>query len=148
MFVSAITVQILLLLLVFSYGQVHDILRTFLPHFWVGVSHVHVYACLRKAYRLTSHSQGAWRNRRALRTMHNKIAYFIHAPAQKWARIVLRIGLLWKFLLNPVKSYWAKGTAMNAQRKGKKTLFLVERLLSPYLCLNCSRSNFPVVTCV
>ena len=40
----------------------HDMtegLRTFLPHFGAGVSHVHVYACLRKAYGLTSHNQGA-----------------------------------------------------------------------------------------
>ena len=43
------------------------------------------------AYRLTSHSPGGWRYRRALRTMHEKkITYFIPVPAQKWARIVLR----------------------------------------------------------
>ena len=65
--------------------------------FWARVSHVHVYACLRKAYRLTSHCEGAWRNRKALRTnwisatRQNKIAYFIHVPAQKWALVVLRI---------------------------------------------------------
>ena len=41
-------------------------LRTILTHFWAGVSHVRVYACLRNAYRLTSHGQGAWRNRKAL----------------------------------------------------------------------------------
>ena len=34
-------------------------LGTFLPHFLAGVSRVRVYACLRKAYRLTSHGQGA-----------------------------------------------------------------------------------------
>ena len=34
-------------------------LRTFLSHFRAGVSHVHAYACLRKAYRLTSHRQCA-----------------------------------------------------------------------------------------
>ena len=34
-------------------------ISTFLPHFWAGVSHVHAYACLCNAYRLTSHGQGA-----------------------------------------------------------------------------------------
>ena len=34
-------------------------LRTIFTHFWAGVSNVHVYACLRNAYRLTSHGQGA-----------------------------------------------------------------------------------------
>ena len=34
-------------------------LRTIFTHFWAGVSHVHVYACLRNAYRLTPHGQGA-----------------------------------------------------------------------------------------
>ena len=34
-------------------------LRTIFAHFWAGVSHVQVYACLRNAYRLTSHRQGA-----------------------------------------------------------------------------------------
>ena len=34
-------------------------LRTIFTHFWAGVSDVHMYACLRKAYRPTSHSQGA-----------------------------------------------------------------------------------------
>ena len=34
-------------------------LRTIFTHFWAGVSHVHVYACLRNAYRLTSRGQGA-----------------------------------------------------------------------------------------
>ena len=44
-------------------------LRTSCAHFWAGVSHVHVYACLRNAYRLTSHDQGSWRNRKALCTV-------------------------------------------------------------------------------
>ena len=44
-------------------------LRTTFTHFWAGVSHVHVYACLRNAYRLTSHGQGVWRNRKALCTV-------------------------------------------------------------------------------
>ena len=44
-------------------------LRTIFTHFWAGVSHVHVYACLRNAHRLTSHSQGAWPNRKALCTV-------------------------------------------------------------------------------
>ena len=92
----------ILVQLIFYHGRVNKVLyfetisrglRTFLRHFWAGVSNVHAYACLRKAYRLTSHSQGAWRNRGAQRTMNNKIAYFIHAPAQKWARIVLRTEL-------------------------------------------------------
>ena len=41
-------------------------------HFWAGVSHVHVYACLRKAYHLPSHDQGARRDRKALRTIVDK----------------------------------------------------------------------------
>ena len=47
-------------------------LKTFLPHFWARLSHVHVYACHRKAYRLTSHGQGAGRDRKALLSIVDK----------------------------------------------------------------------------
>ena len=66
------------------YSLGHSLL-TFWPKF-------HVYTCFRKALCLTSHSQYAWPNRRALRTNWrlNNFVYFSIVPDQKWAQIVLR----------------------------------------------------------
>ena len=64
-------------------------LRTFLTHFWAGVAHVHVCACLRTAYRITSHDQGAWLNRKALSALIDQP----HAPESYGLLVVFAYGL-------------------------------------------------------
>ena len=80
-----------------------DHLRTLRIHFWARIYHVHVYSCLRKAYRPTSHGQGTGCNRRALCTNQckNNSAYFSHVPAQKSVQIVLR-----DYERRKINDYW------------------------------------------
>ena len=56
---------------------------------------------------------------------------------------VRNVGLLRKFLLNPVNSDLGKWAAVKAQREGKKNLFLVESLVNVYFLSELFLFYFP-----